>query len=322
MRIALTTGEPAGIGPDLTILLAQQALPVQIIAIADKTLLQQRARQLGVNLSIIDFDPQARPQIPPPGTLTVQHTALQAPCLCGQIDPRNAAYVLDMLTLATQGCMQGQFQAIVTAPVNKSVIQQAGFTFTGHTEFFARATSTRHVVMMLVTEQLRVALATTHLPLKKVPQVLNKNNLSATINILNTDLKQRFGIKQPDIYVCGLNPHAGENGCLGSEEIDIIIPVIKKLQQAGIQLHGPLPADTIFTPKYLQGADVILAMYHDQGLPVLKYAGFGQAVNITLGLPIIRTSVDHGTALDLAGSGRINIGSLRQALNLSVQLAS
>ncbi|MEE9451745.1 MAG: 4-hydroxythreonine-4-phosphate dehydrogenase PdxA, partial [Gammaproteobacteria bacterium] len=300
-RIALTAGEPAGIGPDLCLLLAQQASTSKITVIADKTLLQQRAQQLELDIKLIDFDPQTTAKPTPVSTLNVYHVPLKVPCICQQSDPANAAYVIETLNIAVQGCLQGQFQALVTAPINKSVIQQGGFDFSGHTEFLATITNTPQVVMMLVTEQLRVALATTHLPLSEVATAINREHLTTTLKILHQDLKKYFAIDKPNIYICGLNPHAGENGCLGNEEIDTITPVIQQLQKTGMSLHGPMPADTVFTEKYLQHADAVLAMYHDQGLPVLKYAGFGQAVNITLGLPIIRTSVDHGTAFDLAG---------------------
>ena len=247
---------------------------------------------------------------------------LQAATRCGQLDSRNAAYVLDTLDRAVRGCMENTFDALVTGPVHKGIINDAGIPFTGHTEYLAQATQTAHVVMLLAADSLRVALATTHVPLAQVSSLITPQLLQRVIRILHTDLQTRFGIAQPRIKVCGLNPHAGEGGHLGREEIDSIIPALQALRAEGITLDGPVPADTVFTPDSIRQSDAILAMYHDQGLPVLKHVGFGRAVNITLGLPVIRTSVDHGTALDLAGSGRADCGSLHAALETAISMAS
>lgn len=313
-RIALTPGEPAGIGPDLVIALAQQPREHEIVAIADPQLLQARAAQLGMplRLRIVDLQDAPRPSIA--GELAVLPVALVEPAEAGKLNVRNAPYILQTLDAAINGCLAGNFAALVTGPVQKSVINDAGIPFSGHTEYLAEKTDTLKVVMMLATEGLRVALATTHLPLKDVAAAITRDELTQVTEILQRDLQLQFGITQPRILVCGLNPHAGEGGHLGREEIEVIEPVLEQLRARGMNLIGPLPADTLFTPKYLDKADAVLAMYHDQGLPVLKYKGFGQAVNVTLGLPIIRTSVDHGTALDLAGTGKADIGSLRTAL--------
>jgi len=317
-RIALTAGEPAGIGPDLCVQLAQYDQLCQLVAIADPKLLSQRAEQLGLPLEIRIYDKtlSARQQA---GTLTVLPVALSAKSNCGQLDPTNSRYVLETIRSATAGCMEGDFAAMVTAPVHKGVINDAGFPFSGHTEFIADLTGGTPV-MMLATPGLRVALATTHLPLSLVSAAITSQTLITVIRILDRELRQRFAIENPKILVCGLNPHAGENGHLGREEIEVIEPALIRLRSEGIKLQGPLPADTLFTPKYLETADAVLAMYHDQGLPVLKHMGFGQAVNITLGLPIIRTSVDHGTALELAGTGKANLGSLRFALITALEM--
>lgn len=319
-RIALTAGEPAGIGPDLLIALAQQAHTAQLIAIADPELLRQRAQQLGLPLQLIEWQPTLPAQPSRAGELYVAPIALAQAVTAGKLDARNAPYVLRTLERAADGCMAGEFDAIVTAPVHKGIINDAGIPFSGHTEYFAERSHTPLVVMMLATDTLRVALATTHLPLADVPAHITRANLDAVLRILHRDLRAKFGLSQPRINVLGLNPHAGESGHLGREEIDVIEPCLDALRGEGMQLLGPLPADTAFTPKHLEQADAVLAMYHDQGLPVLKYQGFGRAVNITLGLPFIRTSVDHGTALDLAGSGRADGGSLQQALKLALEL--
>ncbi|HEY7885369.1 MAG TPA: 4-hydroxythreonine-4-phosphate dehydrogenase PdxA [Cellvibrionaceae bacterium] len=313
-RIAITPGEPAGIGPDLVLSLAHSAKTQQWVIIADPALLQARARELGLEVTVELFDPAKPAHITPPGHLCVLPRALAEPTTTGVLSAANAPYVLATLDSAIDGCMDGTFAAMVTAPVHKGIINDAGIAFSGHTEYLAARTGTHKVVMMLATEGLRVALATTHLPLKDVAAAITDAELSQVIEILHRDLIAQFGIAAPRILVCGLNPHAGESGHMGREEIDVIEPVLKRLRSRGINLIGPLPADTLFTPKYLDNADAVLAMYHDQGLPVLKYKGFGRAVNITLGLPIIRTSVDHGTALDLAGSGRADTGSLLTAL--------
>jgi 4-hydroxythreonine-4-phosphate dehydrogenase len=316
-RIAITAGEPAGIGPDLCVMLAHRAIAAEIIVIADEAVLQQRAATLGLtlkttipNASIHRGD----------GSLNILHQAAAQAVVAGRLDRANSQYVLDTLITATDGCTDGKFDAMVTAPVHKGIINQAGIAFTGHTEFLAEHTHTEQVVMMLVGGGLRVALATTHLPLNQVSQAITRESLETTIRILHHDLANKFGITQPRILVTGLNPHAGEGGYLGTEEITVITPVLNKLRLEGMQLIGPLPADTLFTPHHLEKADCVLAMYHDQGLPVLKHASFGGGVNVTLGLPIIRTSVDHGTALDLAGKGNIEIGSLLAAIELAIEL--
>lgn len=320
-RIAITAGEPAGIGPDLLIALAQQPHSAQLIVIADTDLLHQRARLLQLPLQIAEWHPDLAPQPSPAGTLLVAPVALAHAVTPGQLDARNSHYVLRTLERALDGCVAGEFDAMVTAPVHKGIINDAGIAFSGHTEFFAERTHTPKVVMMLATDNLRVALATTHLPLAQVPAHITRESLESVLRILHSDLRDKFGICEPRILVLGLNPHAGEGGHLGHEEIDVIEPCLHALRSEGMRLVGPLPADTAFTPKHLEHADAVLAMYHDQGLPVLKYQGFGRAVNITLGLPVIRTSVDHGTALDLAGTGRADGDSLQQALKLAIELA-
>lgn len=300
-------------------MLAQQAHDCEIVAIADPELLKQRAMQLGMPLKIIEFNAQRAPQTQQPGEMTVLPVALAVEAECGRLDRRNSAYVLETIERATRGCLDGTFQALVTGPVHKGIINDAGIAFSGHTEYIATMTGGQPV-MMLATPGLRVALATTHLPLADVSAALTQEKLRSVLQVLHHDLQQRFGIAQPRILVCGLNPHAGEGGHLGREEIDVIEPALSALRTEGLNLIGPLPADTLFTPKYLQNADAVLAMYHDQGLPVLKYKGFGNAVNVTLGLPIVRTSVDHGTALDLAGTGRADLGSLEFALKTALEM--
>ena len=321
-RIALTSGEPAGIGVDLCIQLAQHpTLECEIVVLADVELLEQRAKQLHLPISIRLYDPNLPAVSNVAGELCVLPISLAHSAQAGILNKANSGYVLALLDRATQGCISGEFSAMVTAPVHKGIINEAGMPFTGHTEYIANITQ-GHPVMMLATEGLRVALVTTHLPLSKVSEAITPDTLESVIRILHHDLIVRFGIAQPTILVCGLNPHAGENGYLGSEEIDVIDPVLEKLRAEGMNLQGALPADSLFTPKYLNDADAVLAMYHDQGLPVLKYKGFGNAVNITLGLPIIRTSVDHGTALDIAGSGRSDIGSLQYAVKTALTMSS
>ena len=314
-RICITAGEPAGIGPDLCIQIAQQLdKTCERVVVADPQLLSERAMQLGLTLHLRQFDPRQAPQINTPGELSIIPVPLKVPARAGVLDPNNAAYVLDTLRTAVAACQSKDVDAMVTGPVHKGAINDAGFAFSGHTEFLADLCEQALTVMMLATEGLRVALATTHLPLAKVPAAITKPLLREIIRILDADLRSRFGIAAPTILVCGLNPHAGEGGHLGTEERDIIEPVLEEMRKKGIHLLGPLPADTLFTDKYLAHADAVLSMYHDQGLPVLKYKGFGKASNITLGLPIIRTSVDHGTALDLAGTGKANAGSLLEAI--------
>ncbi|MBI5040858.1 MAG: 4-hydroxythreonine-4-phosphate dehydrogenase PdxA [Gammaproteobacteria bacterium] len=325
-RLALTAGEPAGIGPDLCVRLAQRDYPAEVVVVADPDVLAQRAAQLGVAIDWMRFDPTQSAQPQRKGQLIVHAVATHAPVRPGQLNTANARYVLNCLDVAVDGCRNGQFDALVTGPVHKGIINDAGIPFSGHTEYLAERCATPQVVMMLATEGLRVALATTHLPLAAVSAAITPASLTTTLHILIHDLRTRFGIARPRILVCGLNPHAGEGGHLGREEIDVIAPVLEALRgadtDADAELLGPLPADTLFTPKYLDHADAVLAMYHDQGLPVLKYKGFGRAVNITLGLPIIRTSVDHGTALDLAGSGRADSGSLITALDVALDMLS
>jgi 4-hydroxythreonine-4-phosphate dehydrogenase len=320
-RIAITPGEPAGIGPDLCIMLAQRAHDAELVIISDPALLEARAKQLGLPLSLEICNIAQTPQRQPPGALKVMPLKLRAAVSCGQADPANAVFVLESLRVAAQGCQNSSFAAMVTGPVHKGIINEAGIPFSGHTEFLADITTTPQVVMMLLTPGLRVALATTHMPLKNVSAAITAPRLEGLIRILHRDLRLRFGIAQPRILVCGLNPHAGEGGHLGHEEQEVIEPLLKRLRGEGLTLTGPLPADTLFIPKYLEQADAVLAMYHDQGLPVLKHKGFGNAVNITLGLPIIRTSVDHGTALELAGSGSADDRSMEAALNLAVEIA-
>ncbi|TBU76380.1 4-hydroxythreonine-4-phosphate dehydrogenase PdxA [Phytopseudomonas daroniae] len=322
LRFALTPGEPAGIGPDLCLLLARERQAHALICIASASLMQARAVQLGLDIRLIETGPDDWPLQPAPaGSLYVWDTPLGQPVQTGHLDKANAAYVLQTLSRAGQGCLKGDFAGLITAPVHKGVINEAGIAFSGHTEFLADLTNTEQVVMMLATRGLRVALVTTHLPLKDVASAITDERLQRVTRILHADLRDKFGIADPRILVCGLNPHAGEGGHLGREEIDVIEPVLQQLRAEGLNLIGPLPADTLFTPKHLDHCDAVLAMYHDQGLPVLKYKGFGAAVNVTLGLPIIRTSVDHGTALDLAGTGRIDCGSLQVALETAYEMA-
>lgn len=316
-NIALTAGEPAGIGPDLCLLLNQTGFNANLFLIADKEMLRARAHLLGLEVDLIDY-----PAIPSRrGQFSVLHLPSSAEVVPGKLDPRNSTYVLRTLETAVTGSLEKKFDAIVTAPVHKGIINDAGFSFSGHTEYFAQLTKTDQVVMMLVGGGLRVALATTHLPLKEVPAMLSRGGLESTIRILHRDLIVRFGIPNPKIFVAGLNPHAGESGYLGTEEIDTIAPVLEKLRGEKFDLHGPLAADTLFTPSRLENCDCVLAMYHDQGLPVLKHANFGAGVNVTLGLPIIRTSVDHGTALELAGKRNADCGSMIAAIALAIELA-
>jgi 4-hydroxythreonine-4-phosphate dehydrogenase len=317
--IAITAGEPAGIGPDLCVQLAQGEHAERLVVIASAALLEQRAHQLGLPWRSLPFDHTA--PAASPGGLPVIDVPLTAPVTAGHLDPANARYVLKTLEIALAGCLDGRFDAIVTAPLHKGVINDAGVAFTGHTEFFAERTRTAHVVMMLIGGGMRVALATTHLAVKDIASHITRGGLEATLRILHHDMVARFGIAAPRIAVAGLNPHAGESGHLGREEIETIIPLIAQLRGEGMRLSGPLPADTLFNPVRLKEFDCVLAMYHDQGLPVLKYASFGHGVNVTLGLPVIRTSVDHGTALDLAGSGKADSGSLLAAIELAAALA-
>ena len=319
-RIVITPGEPAGIGPELVVQLAQRDWPMELVICADPQLLADRALMLGLPLTLLPYDANLPAQPQQARTLTVLPVALHAQVVPGQLSVANGSYVVDTLARACDGCLSGEFAALVTGPVHKGVINDAGVPFTGHTEFFEARSGTAKVVMMLATEALRVALATTHLPLREVADAITPALLRDVITILYHDLQNKFGIAHPHVLVCGLNPHAGEGGHMGSEEIDIIIPLLEALRAEGMNLSGPLPADTLFQPKYLDRADAVLAMYHDQGLPVLKYQGFGRGVNITLGLPFIRTSVDHGTALELAGLGKADVGSFITALNLAIKM--
>lgn len=321
-RIALTTGEPAGIGPDLCIQLAQQKQQAQLIAIADPDLLRRRSRQLNLPVTLNETDLSEAAAIAEPGSLFYLPVKLAEKVIAGQLNPANSRYVLETLQLALDGSLDGRFDAIVTAPVHKGVINDAGFEFSGHTEFFADGAGVPKVVMMLATDNLRVALATTHLPLTAVSDAISRDSLAQIITIINDSLQRQFGIRKPRIAVCGLNPHAGEGGHLGREEIEIIQPLIDRFQAEGLAVSGAWPADTIFNRDKLASYDVVLAMYHDQGLPVLKHHGFGKAVNITLGLPFIRTSVDHGTALDLAATGRASTTSLQAAVDMALNMAN
>jgi 4-hydroxythreonine-4-phosphate dehydrogenase len=321
LRIALTPGEPAGIGPDLCLKLASQTRDVELVAICDPSLLQARAGILGQPITCRVLQDSAAPVTTRAGELAVLPVPLKTPAICGHPAPANARYVLDTLDRAVSGCLDGNFAAMVTGPVSKAVINEAGIPFSGHTEYLAAATRTRDVVMLLATPGLRVALATTHVPLSDVSALITPARLTVVLRILHAGLREYFGIEHPVISVCGLNPHAGEGGHLGREEIDSIIPAMQALRAGGLRLVGPLPADTAFTPERLRETDAVLAMYHDQGLPVLKHLGFGRAVNITLGLPIIRTSVDHGTALELAGTGRADSGSLQAALQTAIEIS-
>ena len=313
--IAFTAGEPAGIGPDLAIGLAQSNWDLPLVCIADPDVLNQRAQLLGQSFDV----PQWNPDKPVKGLSIAAVPALTA-VTPGQLDASNSSYVLDTLDRAIEGCLIGEFSALVTGPIHKGVINDANIPFSGHTEYLAERSGTHTVVMMLACPKLRVALATTHLPLNEVSKHISQEQLERIIRIMHAELKTRFAISEPVISVCGLNPHAGESGHLGTEEIDSINPALDNLRQQGMKLLGPLPADTAFTPRALEGVDAVLTMYHDQGLPVLKHICFGQAVNITLGLPFIRTSVDHGTALDLAGSGQCDSGSLMSAIQYARKL--
>lgn len=320
-RIVITSGEPAGIGPDTCVALAQSGWEADIVVAADAGLLAATAEALGLALAIERYDSSRASASHRAGTLKVMHISTARPVIAGHPDARNAAYVIDMLDRACDGCMNGEFAAMVTAPVQKSTLMDAGYAFTGHTEYLAQRTRAAMPVMLLISGQLRVALVTTHLPLCDVPHAITRERLRSTLRIVNMDLGRHFSLSAPRIAVLGLNPHAGEAGHLGREEIDVIQPVIRELQAEGLNIQGPVPADTAFTPRFLQTADVVVAMYHDQGLPVIKHAGFGNAVNVTLGLPILRTSVDHGTALSLARSGQADAGSLRAAVTLAADLA-
>ncbi|NQY34302.1 MAG: 4-hydroxythreonine-4-phosphate dehydrogenase PdxA [Alteromonadaceae bacterium] len=321
-RIAITPGEPAGVGPDLLISIAQRDWPVQLVAVASADLLIERAKLLGMPLTLETYDPDKEPCPQKAGTLSIFHVEMAEACIPGELNVNNGAYVVETLRLASEKNISGEFDAVVTGPVHKGLINKAGIPFSGHTEYFAHQANCSDVVMMLATEGLRVALVTTHIPLAYVAKAITKERLQKVTRILHQDLIKKFGINEPKIYACGLNPHAGEGGHLGREEIEVMIPAFDELRAEGINIIGPLPADTIFQKKYLTEADAILSMFHDQGLPVLKYKGFGSSVNITLGLPFIRTSVDHGTALDLAGTDQADPGSLLEAMRNAIILAN
>lgn len=320
VTLALTAGEPAGIGPELCLRLAQETRQPGIVVVASQALLEARAAQLGMAVTLRPWQPGEN-AVTAAGELSVCHVDGLTSTAAGQLDPGNSPYVVETLRVAAQGCLDGVFDGMVTAPVHKGVINDAGIAFSGHTEYLQALCGVERVVMMLATEELRVALVTTHLPLRDVADAITPQRLIQVTRILNQDLQTYFGLAQPRILVAGLNPHAGEGGHLGREELEVIEPTLDQLRSEGIQLTGPLPADTLFTPHWLDHADAVLAMYHDQGLPVLKFQGFGRAVNITLGLPIVRTSVDHGTALDLAGTGKADSGSLHTAIKVGEQMA-
>lgn len=335
LSLVITAGEPAGIGPDVVLKLAAgwaeaserlswsgvDCRHLRLGVIADPALLKRRAQVLGLPVELIEVDAHSELPLMQANQLAVIPVSLAEQELAGELNSDNALYVLDTLELATDGCLSGRWQGMVTAPVHKGVINEAGVPFTGHTEFLQERTETEQVVMMLATEGLRVALVTTHLPLRDVPDAVTPERISRVSRVLYRSLQRDFGLQKPRILVCGLNPHAGEDGHLGREELDVIIPTMKTLADEGIALTGPLPADTLFAEHHLKDTDAVLAMYHDQGLPVLKHAGFGRAANITLGMPIVRTSVDHGTALDLAGTGQAHEGSLWTALGYAALMA-
>ncbi len=319
-RIIITPGEPAGIGPDIVLQIAQEKWPAELIVVCDPDLLLQRSKQLQlpIELKTLDLNQSATPH--QPGVLKIIPIKLKAPCIAGQLNPENAKYVINSLELATDYCLQHKAHALVTGPIHKAVMNDAGIQFSGHTEFLAQRCNAEQALMLFVVDKLKVALATTHIPLAEVPKKITIELLVSQLRLLHSELQNRFSQNNPHILVCGLNPHAGESGHLGLEEIEIIAPALNILRSENIDVTGPLPADTIFTEKYLKSADAIFAMYHDQALPVVKYLGFDRAVNVTLGLPIIRTSVDHGTALDISGTGEANAGSLFAAIQLAISL--
>lgn len=321
-RIALSSGEPAGVGPELCLAVALQQQECELVCVGDRELLAERARRLGMAVTLRDYDRKAEPRVQAPGEIVVSHQALAAPSAPGKLDRANARYVLGLIDRAVDGAVSGEFDAIVTAPVHKGIINDAGIAFTGHTEYLAERTHAALPVMMLATSDLRIALATTHLPLKDVSAAITIDSLCKVLEILSGDLQRWWGIRAPRIVVCGLNPHAGEGGYLGDEEIRTISPAIARMRERGLNVIGPVPADTAFVPARLAECDAVLAMFHDQGLPVIKHSGFERAVNVTLGLPILRTSVDHGTALDLAGTGRADSRSLGAAIDLAISLAA
>ncbi|MFT5504551.1 MAG: 4-hydroxythreonine-4-phosphate dehydrogenase [Gammaproteobacteria bacterium] len=317
--IAISTGEPAGIGPDILATISPEHYRARLVIVGDPELIRNRLENLNCITAIIDYDPDPDSNANTQSGFEIIPIPLCESVIPGKLNPANASYVIDVLRHCCRGCLDNKFSAMVTGPVQKNIINQAGIPFSGHTEFLAEICNIDKPVMLLASDDLRVALVTTHLPLKLVPENITAKSISDTVQTINTDMRTRFGLKSPHIKVCGLNPHAGENGYLGREEIDIIIPTIEKLKLSGINVSGPYPADTLFTPDNLKDADVVLAMYHDQGLPVLKNVGFHNAINTTLGLPIIRTSVDHGTALSLAGTGNADSGSLHAAINSAIE---
>ncbi|HLB41550.1 MAG TPA: 4-hydroxythreonine-4-phosphate dehydrogenase PdxA [Gammaproteobacteria bacterium] len=319
-RILITPGEPAGIGPDITIQAAQQAWPIELVVIADPRLLEERAKQIDLPLQLLECDLEQAAKPHQPGKLKILPLALHAEVQLGKLNPDNSIYIIQTLEKAAALCLKKQANAIVTGPVHKGVLNHAGIPFLGHTEFFANYCGVSQTVMLFVVNEFKVALATTHLPLTQVPQAITKLHLHTVLSILNSELKKWFRLTSPRMLVCGLNPHAGEDGYLGREEIEVMIPTLNELRQQQYAVTGPLSADTIFTPHYLQQADVVVAMYHDQALPLVKYVGFGRAVNVTLGLPFIRTSVDHGTALDMAGTSAVDPGSMLAAVKLAQKM--
>lgn len=320
-KVVITPGEPAGVGPDLMISLAQDAWDAQIVVVSSPSLLEERAALIGLPLTLKVYDDNAPVEVHTPGSLFIIPVELNEPCVAGELNANNGAHVVETLRIACEKNMDNGFDALVTGPVHKGLINQSGIPFSGHTEYFAHQAGCSDVVMMLATKGLRVALATTHIPLAYVSRAITFDRLQKVTRILNQDLITKFGIAKPTIYACGINPHAGEDGHLGREEIEVMHPAFNSLREEGINVIGPLPADTIFHDKYLEDADVILAMYHDQGLPVLKYKGFGSSVNITLGLPFIRTSVDHGTALEIAGTNQVDAGSIYEAMHSAISMA-
>jgi 4-hydroxythreonine-4-phosphate dehydrogenase len=320
-RILITPGEPAGIGPDITIAIASASWDAELIAIADPKVLYDRARQLGLPLTLVECDLNKPSQLHTPHTLQILPIKCDVEVTPGTLDEENASYVIKTLESAASICLDKKANAIVTGPVHKGIINHARIPFTGHTEFFADFCQIENTVMLFVVDDLKIALATTHLPLAKVPEAVTCEHLTDVLSTLNEGLKKYFSITCPTIFVSGLNPHAGENGHLGREEIETIAPVIIKLREQGLLVYGPFPADTLFTQKYLEQADAFLAMYHDQALPLVKYIGFDHAVNVTLGLPFLRTSVDHGTALDIAGKGKASPGSMIAAIQLAINLS-
>lgn len=322
LRLAFTPGEPAGIGPDLAVRIAQRAQPAELVAIADPDLLKARAQTLGLPLRLVEADLSRPPEPTPPGTLAIDTIRCAQPVQPGVLDPTNARYVLDTIDRAVDLCHASRCAGLVTGPVHKAVINDAGMVFSGHTGYLAERCESAAPVMMLTTDDgaLRVALATVHIPLADVPAAITRATLTHVLRVTDHGLRARFGIARPRLLVAGLNPHAGENGYLGREEIDTIAPVIEAEHARGLDLTGPLPADTLFTPHHLATTDAVVAMYHDQGLPVIKHMGFGRTVNVSLGLPIVRTSVDHGTALNLAGSDAVDTGSLQAAIDTAVRM--